>query len=207
MIENFKRMVLISDVIDVKGLNQNLSKMPILARIFEMTRSKISTSLDIDGKPNFIVVDCEPNQNDKMFVTTLIPYCNIELVVEDETFFLKPGDMFCSIGIDYKKISTIENEQAYEGMHFFILKYAIKEKVPHGNGPNKYKASIIFSDKYEIELFANSKEEAQRLASDIPMYDWDHVWNIDKTRNDEYRVQLTRHSLWLPKNIQVEDIW
>lgn len=206
MTEYEKRVVVVPEIIDINRLHKDQSKISIFSQVFEITRSKLTTSLWFTGRTNYTIVDSEPETEDNFFALALIPTKYIKVMFEDhEDVILVPGDLLCSSGMEYKTILAEDDSMAQEGIHFISVKYAVKEKKQHGSGPNKYKAHIVFSDKYEVEVFANNKEEAHKIALETPFYDWNHVWDIDKNRADEYRSQKTRYSMWLPEDIKVDN--
>jgi hypothetical protein len=205
MTKYIKRMIVVPDVIDVNRLGHESKRISIFKEIFEITRSKLTTELKFADKTNFTIVDSEPDISDDFFVYAILPREQIKIIFENgENIILTPGDLFCSAGIEYKEILTEENITAHEDFHFMSVKYAVKEKRSHGKGPNKYKASIVFTDRYEIEVFANDEKEAHQVALEIPFYDWDHIWNIEETKQNEYRAVKSRHSLWHSDDIKVE---
>jgi hypothetical protein len=214
MIENFKRILIFPNFVDLKEFSNETTKLSVLQSIYTITRSKMTTSLFWNGKPNFTVIDSEPNKDDKNFVTALVALHPIHVIFnKDEDFEyinnksdfdLHPGDLMLFVNIEYEKVLSEHQTPAYLGYHFRLIKYRLKEKVQNGNGQYKYKASIVFSDKYEIEVFANDEKEAHEVAAKIPFYDWDHIFDVDRNRINEYNVQESRHSVWLPEQIIVK---
>jgi|DEB19_MinimDraft_3_1074340.scaffolds.fasta_scaffold00039_37 hypothetical protein len=79
-------------------------------------------------------------------------------------------------------------------------KFRIVNKKNYGNGEKIYRAEIIFSDKYYLDVLANNKEEALNIAYSIGMEEWVHEWPEDKELD---RWQSTRKSKWGKKMIKV----
>lgn len=215
--DNPVRIVHISDIIDLRLLDQNTTKLAVLDTIYETTKSKIGTNSILEGKSNFAVINSEPQKNDQYFAVALIPLHKIQVnfsglqKVEHfnkgtRVFYLKPGDLLIYSNTDYENILTDDGGDAYQHYHFRIVKYAIREKLPYGSGPNKYKASITFSDTYELEIFANNEKEALELSKEIPFYDWDHLYDIDNDKYKDYLTQPIRHSVWLPEKIIITGV-
>jgi hypothetical protein len=215
MIENFKRFLLLPNFIDIDNFSNESTKVVTLQKIYEVTRSKTSTSLVLEGKPDFTIIDAEPQKDDKDFVTTIMALHPIQLNFRDDfkvnlpehktCINLNPGDLAIFVGLEYENILLQENHSiAHMTYHFHLFKYRLKKKQPNGTGMYKYKASIVFSDKYEVEIFADNEQEAYQIALQTPLYDWDHIFEIDKDKADEYIVQQSRHSLWLPEQILVK---
>lgn len=213
-IEGFNRIVHGSRLIDPEDLNSEMTKYSVLSKIYEITRSKITTNLLLEGKPNFTVIDAEPQENEVYYATALLCLHPLEVIFHNvksltdvkvtRNYKLEIGDLLMFYGINFDKIFLEDNTPAHLNRHYKIIRYAVKEKVPNGTGSNKYKASITFSDTYELEIFADSEKEAREIALKTKFYDWDHIFNIDKDKYEDYVVQEIRHSSWLPQEIQIE---
>ena len=83
-----------------------------------------------------------------------------------------------------------------------VDKYVFKviDKPVHGNGQTIFRAEIIFSDKYYLDVYANSQDEAIDTAYEVGMEEWIHEWPEDKELD---RWQNTRKSVWGKKMIRV----
>lgn len=214
MTNNFKRVILVPDLIDIKQLNHETTKINTLRSMYEITRSKLTTPTILDDKPNFTVIDSEPGKDDKNFAVALIALHPIQVIFDKDDsvgnlkdnpcFDLNQGDLLIFVNLEYKTVLSKHGGTAHFGYHFRTVRYRLKEKTINGNGKNKYKASIVLSDKYEIDVFADSETEAHAIATRTSLYDWDHVYDIDKKRLDNYMVHHSRHSVWLPANITIK---
>lgn len=155
------------------------------------TRSKIveqglDISFDEIGHDDYYAVALEIKDN------------NTKIIFKNNLFsFLSRGktgnigDAFIfSNMINYKVISGNVEEYRFK---------IVNKKIP-GIGSKKYRAEIVFSDTYYIDVMANSHDEAKDLAYSIGIDSWTHDWPKDPELD---RWQNTRKSMWGKKMINV----
>lgn len=217
MINNEPRVIMAEGILDTSELYAGYENIYLTRNIYDITRSKLTTNYLIDGKPDFDIVDNYTEDNEKGFVTTIIPLCFINFTFEsvphgvDRIYRTKlitvgPGDLLMYHGTTFSEAKTFDGTICKPDINFKEIRYNKIDRVPHGNGSKKYKASITFSDTYEIELFADTEEDAKKMSQEIPITEWDHIFNIDKSRWSEYKTQKTRHSNWLPDDIKITNL-
>jgi hypothetical protein len=80
--------------------------------------------------------------------------------------------------------------------------YKIIDKPIFGEGNKKYRAEIVFSDKYFIDVFADNEDHAIENAYKVEMNSWTHDWPKDEELTN---FQSVRQSLWGKKMISVRE--
>lgn len=219
MSDKFTRIFYVTGTLDLSEThyynrdNGLHTKAAFYQNIFEIMSSKIGTNLLLEGKPSLTVCNYEPDNDDEYFATAVVPIKPIEITFkgipgienyeQDRISELNPGDILGFVGIKYESIIRPDGSDAVLSQDFLLIKFAMKERTLHGDGIKKYKASITFSDTYEVEVMANNEEEARKFAANVPFYDWDHIFNVEKDLLPEYFAQPLRYSLWLPSDIKI----
>lgn len=213
--DEFVRIVSAKNVLSIDDDNVFRLHQTSETTIFEITKSKIETFMPNQGKPNFTVLEKNYSFDDLGFATALIPLTNIEIFFKkiighphygtDQSYKLGVGDMIVYTGINYDTVVLDEGNTANLNKHFVIRVFPIGEKSQRNFGKNKYKASIIFSDKYEIELSADNEKDAREHALKIPFSEWDHIFNTNKDKPENYKATSLRYSMWIPSDIIIEN--
>jgi hypothetical protein len=108
----------------------------------------------------------------------------------EQTFDIGPNDVI---------MFPTHIKHKIEGDGAKVLIFQVTNKENFGNGENKYRVEVVFSDKYYIDINANSEEEAKNIAYDINTSYWIHEWPKDK---DLEKTQVTRISKWGKKNLR-----
>jgi hypothetical protein len=71
----------------------------------------------------------------------------------------------------------------------------------HGSGNNKFRLSLQLIDNYEIDIYANSEQEAIDFGYNIGLVHWEHIWGNPEP---DSIPQTSRMSLWNKKMIKVK---
>lgn len=193
----------------------------LMHMVYSFAQSKIGTSLFMEGKSDWDVLDEDPEKEDQQFCSAFIPLTNIYIEFEGakdlpkykgrDYYTVGRGDVMVFTGMHPSKIHIIdENKEPYNN-EFLSYPYDIKTfkmapKKPKGVGKNKYKVSITFSDTYEIEVMANNEEDAKLYAMEAGFSAWDHIYEIDENNWQEYKSQRVRYSMWRPQDIQINQM-
>lgn len=211
-IDNFIRVIHSNGHRDLLSLDD----ASMYAQVFSIVKSKMSTYLFVEGDSPIDVLDEDPDENTKYFCTAILAYTDLDIyfnAVENNEYYkyekfypLHKGDIAAYFGINPSR-TKIKTEMPNNEYPFKIFKFIVQKKRPKGNGKNKYKVAITFSDKYEIEIFADSKEEAKKQALDRGFAEWDHSYDyVDYSKIKEYQTQKTRHTVWHPDQIIIEEL-
>ena len=93
--------------------------------------------------------------------------------------------------------TNIEYKVDGDGARLII--FQIDDLEHFGDGPNRYRVEVTFSDTYHINVNAKDEEDAKNIAYDINTSYWIHDWPKDK---DLEKTQTTRVSKWGKKNLK-----
>lgn len=187
---------------------------------FTIARSKIGTNDLLLGLSNFDVLNNMQINDDDQFCTAIITRANINFYFdalpdypihkEPTVYPLTYGDILIYTGIKPSKIEIDKNFDNLMEKPYEIFKFLMKPKQNKGSGKNKYIAYVDLIDRYQIEVFANSEEEARKIAIDVgegSLLNWDHMYdNINKDKILEYNTQQTRYSMWHPNDVKIKQI-
>lgn len=181
------------------------------SKVFAFSRSKICT-YDIKYGYSEYDLDIELNENNELFCTTIVPltemkvyFDNPEYPNNNPIFYpLIVGDILSYVGIEPCKIEILNN--LYNKENYKVFKFNVIKKLKKGTGQNKYKVAITFSDEYEIEIYADSEEEAKQEALKRDFDQWDHTYeNINKSKINEYKSQEIRFTMWHPSQLYIKE--
>lgn len=210
MINNFIRIVHSSDYF--ADILKQIDPGILHQEAFVVTKSKLTTNDFGEGKSPIDILDESPEGSD-LFCTVLIATEDVNVYfdkIEDNEYYnhdlmfpMHNGDLLSYFGIAPSKIEPLNTNNE----PFKIFKFKVIPKQPKGKGLYKYKLSITFSDTYEIEIFANTENEAKEQALIRGFSEWDHLYDyVNKDKIKEYQSQRIRHSVWHPDQIKIEKI-
>jgi hypothetical protein len=180
----------------------------------------MSTHVFLEDKSNWDVLDDEPDSQDLMFCTVIIPLTEIAIKFKEvagsrlygapREYILNRGDCitFAGVSIDYIKVLS-EYSLPYRSQEFLEYPYETRffkmvPKQTKGSGNNKYKVSASFNDIYEIEILADNPEQAKQTAIDLGFNHWDHVFRDKYNESNNFKTQKVRYTLWNEDDISVE---
>lgn len=83
------------------------------------------------------------------------------------------------------------NKDSVDG-NFELYKIYYYPKIENKNGKNKYKIRSTLSDTYNIEIFADTEEDALQKAYNTPLPEWNHEGINDKPN----KIKVVRWSEW-----------
>lgn len=188
---------------------------------YSFAQSKIGTSLFVEGKSDWDVVDDEPDPGDEVFCTVIIPLAELYIEFDDAqdlerylgmTYYsLTKGDIMVFTGMTPSKIELTKElnpsfDKDFLSYPYEVRKFKMQKKVAKGNGKNKYKVSITFSDTYEIEVMGDSPEDAKRTAMGLGFHHWDHIYDATPENWQEFKHQKVRYTTWRDSDIVVDEI-
>jgi hypothetical protein len=187
--------------------------------IYTLASSKMSTHVFLEDKSNWDVLDDDPDSQDLMFCTVVIPLTDILIKFKEI-----PGSKFYSNSVEYKlnrgdciafagaiidRIDVLSDNTLAYGKEFLRYPYETRlfkmvPKQTKGSGNNKYKVSVSFNDIYEIEVLADNPEQAKQTAIDLGFNHWDHVFRDKYNESNNFKTQKVRYTLWNEDDILVE---
>jgi len=143
----------------------------------------------------------EPSQDKYHAVGLVIEEDNTKVQFFGKLFSFSPRGAVANVGDMFVFIDSLgwSIEKGKATPYFF----KISEKTILGSGSKTYRAQIIFSDKYYIDVHANTEEEAIETAYSIPMNSWTHEWPHDDELNN---FQGIRQSVWGKKMIGASEL-
>lgn len=210
MIDDFIRVVHSSN--HFSDLLRKLDDGIIYREAYAVTKSKLATNDFGEGRSLIDVIEDSPEGTD-LYCTVLIAKTDINVCFDgvlgnkyynkEKIYPMHFGDLLSYVGIEPKEINVLKNtREPYKEFKFKVI-----PKQPKGMGKNKYKVSIVFSDRYEIELFANSEDEAKEEAFILGFGEWDHIYDyVNPEKINEYQSQRIRHTIWHQDQAKVEQI-
>lgn len=189
--------------------------------LYALASSKLGTNDFVEGMSNWDVLDDEPDPEDEVFCTAIIPLAsiiikfkampNLKFYEESRTYKINKGACVVFVGIDVESIEVLEDGASdYDQKSFnypvTTRLFKMVPKRPKGTGPNKYKLSITLSDTYEIEVFGDDQEQAKQMAIDLGFSHWNHLYRTNEENYKNFRSQKIRYSVWQPEDISVTQI-
>ena len=187
--------------------------------IYTMASSKISTNVFREGKSDWDVLDDEPNSQDLIFCTVIIPLTKIAIKFKEvagSKFYSSPseyivnrGDCITFAGVIIDRIDVLSDNTLPYGKEFLKYPYETRlfkmvPKQTKGSGKNKYKVSISFNDIYEIEVLADNPEQAKQTAIDLGFNHWEHIYREKYEESNNFKTQKVRYTLWNEDDVSVE---
>jgi hypothetical protein len=114
---------------------------------------------------------------------SIIIFSNIRQVYELDRgdFIVFPSEM------TYRVINKDSVDANFE-----LHKIYYYPKIENKNGKNKYKIRSTLSDTYNIEIFADTEEDALQKAYNTPLPEWNHEGINDKPN----KIKIVRWSEW-----------
>jgi hypothetical protein len=114
---------------------------------------------------------------------SLIIVSNIRKVYE-----LNRGDFIVFPSeIKYRALNTDNIDSMFE-----LHKIYYYPKIKNTNGKNKYQIRSTLSDTYNIEIFADTEEDALQKAYNTPLPEWNH----EGINNKPEKIKIVRWSEW-----------
>lgn len=180
--------------------------------ILSFAQSKIGTNLLEEGPSDWDVLESQPIEG-KPVCKVLLSYGKLAIhfnSVLNNEFYSKPramtlneGGVVAYTGVEIDRIEIMEDTGDHNFQYYKIFEFAMDNKKIKGNGINKYTVSLTLSDKYEIDILANSEEHAKEQAMELGIQHWNHVYDYQGDLK-QYRQQQHRYSIWHPDQINVE---
>jgi hypothetical protein len=134
-------------------------------------------------------------ESDKI-ITAIVFFKDADIELLDVKIHVAQGSVFASTKqIDLDAISNVPNIAFHFG-------YGPRSATVFGNGANEYEVSVLIRDTYKIKVFANSEDEALKIADDVPLYDWEHPDVLEDAHLEDRRV--IRHCRW--GNLSVKEL-
>lgn len=169
-------------------------------QMLDSTRSKFSEIGD------FYVIDDDPGE-DKFYAICIVTYGNNTKIKINKPDYLKTDNLLIDNVFNMPDSSIFitinsRNPEILEG-NFILKKFKITRKPKIGSGSKSYRAEITFSDKYYIDVFADSEQDAIQTAYETDISNWVHDWPNDPELD---RNQTTRNSVWGKKMISVRTV-
>jgi hypothetical protein len=158
--------------------------------------SRIKEELFGAMKSKFTHVNVFNDVLDSYMITGVVFFGHADISIFEFNIHVSPGDFIATTReIDFERLKDVE-------FRHFSYGYGPRSATKFGDGNTEYEVSVLIRDNYTIRVFANSEEEALKIADDVPIHDWEHP-TIPKDSHLQDR-RIMRHCRW--GNLSVREV-